>query len=108
MPAFVASRIAARPVAKRIFAQMESESLAPSELLLTSYDQRTDAAVDKMLQALSAVPTSRDAVRQDLVRAVQSAEDWWSLQVMKQHHACCRADADNAQVLSALHSSFTI
>lgn len=76
LPAFVASRVAARPVAKRVFAMMETEGLALNGLLLAEYDARTDAAVDKMLQSLASTSVVVNVVRSDLRRAVEAAESW--------------------------------
>ena len=114
LPAFVASRVAARPVAKRVFAMMETEGLAPNGLLLAEYDARTDAAVDSMLQSLASTPVLVDVVRSDLRRAVEAAESWWLLAesgevpISSNLVGADTDDENNVHEMKSLHTAFTI
>jgi hypothetical protein len=76
LPAFVASRIAARPAAHRIFRSLEREGLSPDGHLLAAYDRRTDDAAAKVLDSLADEPEAADAVRHLPQHAIRAAEMW--------------------------------
>ena len=113
LPAFVSSRVAARPVAKGVFTSLEEDGLAPAGVLLAAYDLRTEAAADRMLAPFARDPSVVDAVRTDLRRAAEDSELWWRLvesgdEATDQAIRGCDTDEQNAVELQCLHSSFPI
>jgi hypothetical protein len=77
VPAFVASRIASRPVAQRVFANMEEEGLAPSGKLLEAYDKRTNEAKARLLSEFRGDVHVISTLEEDFAAAGRAAEAWW-------------------------------
>ena len=106
--------IAARSSSKRVFADLEAEGLAPAGLLLAAFDERTNAATQKLLGMLTPMPEALDTVRRDLQRALDDAETWWQLAEAGEdpqdtHLQGNDADDDEAaEELKSLHASSRI
>ena len=77
LPAFVASRTAAKPAVQDIFLRLEAAGLATPGVLAETYDARTDDAV-KALQAKFAEGSPENtAVAAVVAEGLQAATDWW-------------------------------
>ena len=114
LPAFVASRVAARPVAERIFKSLEEEGLAPEGHLLANYDRRSNAAVDRLLEAFAGEEETKDAIQSTLRRALVAAEAWWATVEAGGEPSGANLigeeadDDESASLLKSLHSAFAI
>ena len=62
LPAFVASRVAARPVVFSIFERLEKAGLVAAGILQATYQARTDSAIVGMKDFFQDVPAQGDVV----------------------------------------------
>ena len=78
LPAFLASRVSARPAVRQIFQRLETQGLATVEALERVYQERTDAAAARFLNFFPTDDGARSSVQTALQEAVVAAEDWWA------------------------------
>ena len=77
LPAFVASRIAAAPAVKAIFARFESAGLAPPGALEAAYESRTQQAILSLRSGFEDGAPQQDRI-EDIVHAgILAADHWW-------------------------------
>jgi len=78
LPAFVASRVAVRPIVQDIFAKLEAAGLVPAGHLIGWYDERTMKATHALQAQFPEHANERDAIRTVVQQGAVAAEDWWS------------------------------
>ena len=78
LPAFIGSRIAARPAVDRIAQRLESSGFAPLHVIMAAYDQRTSQAIGSFEQVRGADAADIQYVRSLLRDATEAAEQWWT------------------------------
>jgi hypothetical protein len=78
LPAFVASRVAVRPIVQDIFAKLEAAGLVPVGHLIGWYDERTLKATHALQAQFPEHANERDAIRTVVQQGAVAAEDWWS------------------------------
>ena len=76
LPAFIASRVAARPPALLMAQHAEQAGLLDLSRFRWYYDARTDAAVDRWLADLPS--DLHDTARDMLHEAAEAAAKWWT------------------------------
>ena len=76
LPAFVASRVAGREVAKRIFRYIEEASLAEQGVLLSEYDCRTLRAERRLLEAIESDGDVSETCK-TIAHGYEVARKWW-------------------------------
>jgi hypothetical protein len=115
LPAFVASRIASRPVAERIFKSLETEGLAPPGVLMLAFDRRTEDAKGRLLDFFVSEQEVIDTLNNDLLAAASAADEWWAaaetgVETQRQVELGGNEadDDDVSNDLRNLHSAFAI
>ena len=76
-PAFVASRVTARPGAVALFQRLEQAGLAPPGLLVEAYDARTRLAIDAVLANCPEGHHVRDHILDAIHAAGEAAQASW-------------------------------
>ena len=84
VPAFIASRRAAAPGVRQIFARLESAGLAPAGVLDAAFTERTANAVTALQDTFAEDAPERDTIA-DIINAGRDAsEQWWHQVVLEQ------------------------
>jgi hypothetical protein len=78
LPAFIASRTAAAPAVRAIFARLESAGLAPPGALDAAYVARTDRAIQTLIETFGPGAPESDSVTAIVRDGLRVAEDWWA------------------------------
>ena len=89
LPAFIGSRVSARPLVESMLQQLQAAGLGTVSDLLTSYDARTDAAVSVFLESLP--ENARGEARLEIDYGYEAARKSWAL--MQSDEARSGADA---------------
>ena len=95
LPAFLASRIAAKPLAVEMAEHAVAAGLVSKRAFMQKYDDRTQSAFNRFLAALP--PAVHDAVREIAIRGEAEAADKWLTRKLGQA-ASARNDAHTRRV----------
>jgi hypothetical protein len=85
LPAFIASRIAAGPIAGHIFNRIEEQGLAPRGRLDNLYWGRTNRAVERFLGLFPPASSERIAVQAAIDESSAACQEWWRKLVESAH-----------------------
>ena len=76
LPAFCASRVAARPLVASLGEALAAAGLLPVSTLMASYDERTQAAVERLVNRLT--PDGGERVREIIADSADAAAEGWA------------------------------